>query len=69
MKNLRDPGDSPRKVPTHEIAYWRLRDMILFGQIPPGRPVTIQGLTATLDAGMTPPPHSRTTHDEFPIDE
>ncbi|MCB2115900.1 MAG: GntR family transcriptional regulator [Rhodobacteraceae bacterium] len=54
MKNLRDPGDSPRKVPTHEIAYWRLRDMILFGQIPPGRPVTIQGLTATLDAGMTP---------------
>lgn len=54
MKNLRDPGESPRKVPTHEVTYCRLRDMILFGQIPPGRPVTIQGLTATLEAGMTP---------------
>lgn len=54
MKNLREAGDSPRKVPTHEVIYCRLRDMILFGQIPPGRPVTIQGLTSTLEAGMTP---------------
>jgi DNA-binding GntR family transcriptional regulator len=28
--------------------------MILFGQLAPGQPVTIQGLTAILDAGMTP---------------
>lgn len=54
MKNLREKDDSPRKVPTHEITYCRLRDMILFGQLAPGQPVTIQGLTAMLDAGMTP---------------
>ncbi len=54
MKNLRDSDESPRKVPSHEVTYCRLRDMILFGQLAPGQPVTIQGLTATLDAGMTP---------------
>lgn len=54
MKNLRDTDESPRKVPSHEVTYCRLRDMILFGQLAPGQPVTIQGLTATLKAGMTP---------------
>lgn len=54
MRNLRERDESPRKVPTHEITYSRLRDMILFGQLAPGQPVTIQGLTAMLDAGMTP---------------
>lgn len=54
MKNLRDADESPRKVPSHEVTYCRLRDMILFGQLAPGQPVTIQGLTATLEAGMTP---------------
>lgn len=54
MKNLRDTDESPRKVPSHEVTYCRLRDMILFGQLTPGQPVTIQGLTATLEAGMTP---------------
>ena len=43
-----------RKIPTHEVIYARLRDMILFGVLEPGQPVTIQGLTADLDAGMTP---------------
>lgn len=46
--------DDTRKVPTHETTYARLRDMILFGMLEPGQPVTIQGLTAGLDAGMTP---------------
>ncbi len=54
MKNIRENDDSPRKVPSHEITYCRLRDMILFGQLAPGQPVTIQGLTAMLGAGMTP---------------
>lgn len=54
MKNIRDKDDSPRKVPTHEIIYCRLRDMILFDQLAPGQQVTIQGLTAELQAGMTP---------------
>lgn len=46
--------DDARKIPTHEITYTRLRDMILFGVLEPGQPVTIQGLTAGLEAGMTP---------------
>ena len=33
-----------RKIPTHEVTYARLRDMILFGVLQPGQPVTIQGL-------------------------
>lgn len=43
-----------RKVPTHEVTYGRLRDMVLFGALEPGQPVTIQGLIRDLDAGMTP---------------
>jgi DNA-binding GntR family transcriptional regulator len=43
-----------RKIPTHEVTYGRLRDMVLFGRLQPGQPVTIQGLTRDLDAGMTP---------------
>ena len=54
MKNLRDSGETHRKIPSHEVTYCRLRDMILFGQLTPGQPVTIQGLTETLEAGMTP---------------
>lgn len=45
---------TPRKIPTHETTYARLRDMVLFGRLAPGQPVTIQGLTDMLDAGMTP---------------
>ena len=43
-----------RKIPSHEITYARLRDMILFGHLAPGAPVTIQGLIGDLGAGMTP---------------
>lgn len=43
-----------RKIPTHEVTYARLRDMILFGLLEPGQPVTIQGLIKDLGAGMTP---------------
>ncbi len=48
------PGGRARKIPTHETTYSVLRDMILFGRLAPGQPVTIQGLTAGLGAGMTP---------------
>lgn len=41
-------------LPAHETVYRQLREMILFGETAPGQPVTIQGLTKTLDAGMTP---------------
>ncbi|MCG7573058.1 GntR family transcriptional regulator [Phaeobacter sp. CNT1-3] len=43
-----------KRLPAHEIVYRTLREQILFGEIAPGEPVTIQGLTARLDAGMTP---------------
>ncbi|MES2845077.1 MAG: GntR family transcriptional regulator [Pseudomonadota bacterium] len=46
--------DDTRKIPSHEVTYGRLRDMILFGKLEPGQPVTIQGLIRDLDAGMTP---------------
>lgn len=47
--------DEPqRKIPTHEVTYGRLRDMVMFGVLAPGQPVTIQGLIRDLDAGMTP---------------
>ena len=46
--------DDTRKIPTHEVTYARLRDMILYGVLAPGQPVTIQGLIAELDVGMTP---------------
>jgi DNA-binding GntR family transcriptional regulator len=43
-----------RKIPSHEVTYTRLRDMILYGHLAPGAPVTIQGLIGDLGAGMTP---------------
>ncbi len=46
--------DTLRKIPSHELTYGRLRDMILFGLLEPGQPVTIQGLIRDLDSGMTP---------------
>jgi DNA-binding GntR family transcriptional regulator len=46
--------DDARKVPSHELTYVRLRDRVLFGTLAPGQPVTIQGLSSALGAGMTP---------------
>jgi DNA-binding GntR family transcriptional regulator len=46
--------EDARKVPSHELTYVRLRDMVLFGTLAPGQPVTIQGLISDLGAGMTP---------------
>lgn len=43
-----------RTAPAHQIAYERLRDMVLFGQLAPGDAVTIEGLVARLGLGMTP---------------
>jgi DNA-binding GntR family transcriptional regulator len=40
--------------PAHEQVYRGLRDRILFGEMAPGAPVTIQGLVAATGAGMTP---------------
>ena len=42
------------RIPIHQQVYQQLRDLILFGELAPGQPVTIQGLVTQLDAGMTP---------------
>lgn len=41
-------------VPAHQIAYVRLADMVLFGELAPGAAVTIEGLVRLLALGMTP---------------
>jgi len=51
---VNEANEAARKVPSHEITYLKLRDMILFGRLKPGQSVTIQGLVAALGAGMTP---------------
>lgn len=47
-------GSGSARVPAHEQVYQTLRTQILFGEMAPGQPVTIQGLTTALGAGMTP---------------
>lgn len=42
------------QTPVHEQVYQKLRAQILFGEMAPGQAVTIQGLTGSLNAGMTP---------------
>lgn len=43
-----------RKIPTHELVYRRIREMILYGEMAPGQAVTIQGLVTELGTGITP---------------
>jgi len=42
------------KMPDHERAYRRLREMVLYGELAPGEPVTILGLAERVGLGMTP---------------
>ena len=46
--------DDEEKRPAHEQVYRTLKSQILFGDLVPGQPVTIQGLTDSLGVGMTP---------------
>ena len=46
------PSTAP--LPTHEVTYRKARDLILFGELAPGEPVTINGMVERLDAGITP---------------
>jgi len=45
---------STDKRPAHEQVYQTLKAQILFGDLVPGQPVTIQGLSDSLGVGMTP---------------
>lgn len=47
-------NEGTARLPAHELIYRQLRALVLFGDLAPGQPVTIQGLTERLDAGMTP---------------
>lgn len=49
-----EKGSGAAREPAHQQVYRQLRELILFGEIAPGQAVTIQGLVAQLDAGMTP---------------
>lgn len=51
---LKEMAETTRKIPAHEIVYRQIREMILFGDLAPAQPVTIQGLAEALSAGMTP---------------
>lgn len=55
MKNTNNKvqSDTPQ-TPVHERVYQQLRTQILFGELAPGQAITIQGLTNSLNAGMTP---------------
>jgi DNA-binding GntR family transcriptional regulator len=53
-QKLSAPIAASAPVPTHEVIYRQLRDLVLFGDLAPGEAVTIQGLSERLDAGMTP---------------
>lgn len=46
--------DLTLKEPAHLRTYRGIRELILSGDLVPGEPVTIQGLTDRLGAGMTP---------------
>lgn len=55
LKNTADTTDTgAAKQPAHQFVYEELRQKILFGEFAPGQAVTIQGITETLGAGMTP---------------
>lgn len=53
-QRMNDQGAPSKSPPTHELVYRRLRGMILFGDLAPGQPVTIQGLVSELGTGITP---------------
>jgi DNA-binding GntR family transcriptional regulator len=46
--------ETTAKLPDHERAHRGLRRMVLYGELAPGQPVTIQGLVEALGLGMTP---------------
>ncbi|MHA6324718.1 GntR family transcriptional regulator [Roseivivax sp. CAU 1753] len=53
-QNTTVAGPGATVMPVHEKTYRQVRDLILFGDLAPGQPVTIQGLTDRIGVGMTP---------------
>ncbi|WP_377192449.1 GntR family transcriptional regulator [Ruegeria meonggei] len=49
-----DTKAEAEKRPAHEQVYHTLKSKIMYGELVPGQPVTIQGLTDSLGVGMTP---------------
>ncbi len=46
--------ETEQKLPEHQAVYRKIRDMILFGEVLPGQPVTILGLKDRVESGITP---------------
>lgn len=54
QKQATAAAEHKASVPAHEQVFQALRLQILYGEMAPGQSVTIQGLTESLGAGMTP---------------
>ncbi len=54
MQAMTQPKIAPPKTPEHQTVYTAIRERILFGELPPGSALTIQGLRTLTGAGMTP---------------
>ncbi|MEQ9692683.1 GntR family transcriptional regulator [Shimia sp. SDUM112013] len=54
MLSSANDTENATRIPAHQQVYLMLREQVLFGELTPGQPVTIQGLVEQLEAGMTP---------------
>ncbi|SFB06415.1 transcriptional regulator, GntR family [Poseidonocella pacifica] len=54
LLDLSEKAAASAPLPAHARVYHDLRAQILFGELAPGEPVTIQGLCERLSAGTTP---------------
>lgn len=53
-RHIGETQEITTRPPAHQVIYSKLRAQVLFGDLVPGQPVTIQGLADQLNAGMTP---------------
>jgi len=44
----------PAGIPAHEMIYQRLREKVLFGELKPGKAVTLQGVADEMQVSLTP---------------
>lgn len=49
-----NPTAEHTNPPVHQVVYQKIRDMVLYGDLAPGQPITIQGLVTMLGFGITP---------------
>jgi DNA-binding GntR family transcriptional regulator len=54
MTDLAQIAAGKKKAPAHETIYRAIADRILFGEFPPGQPLTLQGMADELSVSLTP---------------